>query len=163
MGGRASTRSTPVPIAAAELDPEAFDLRHAIAAAAQPVATAAGEKGLVLEVRTADALPGQVIGHGSRVRQVLATLLENAVEHTESGEIVASVTARDTGSGRVLVHFEVSDTGHGIPAPALDGRTSGGLAEARLLVELMDGRMECASAVGLGSTLWFRVPLDLVV
>jgi len=145
-----------------ELDSAPFDLRRMIEATARPVVAAAGDKGLVLEVKTTEALPGQVVGHAPSVRQVLSALLENAVKFTERGEVVASVTAHETGSGRVLVHFEISDTGPGIPERALEERDTGGLAEARQLVEAMDGQMECASAMGLGSTLWFSVPLDLL-
>jgi signal transduction histidine kinase len=155
--GSASGPSVP-----AALESEPFDLRRMIEATARPVVAAAGEKGLMLEVKTTEALPGQVMGHAPSVRRVLSTLLENAVRFTERGEIVASITAHETGGGRVLVHFEISDTGPGIPAPALAERDSGGLAEARRLVEAMDGRMECASAIGLGSTLGFSVPLDLM-
>lgn len=161
LAGDAVSPSPLNPIAFAALEREPFDLRRVIDAAARSLAPAAGDKGLVLEVKTADALPARVIGHEPGIRQVLSALLENAVKFTERGEVVASVTAHETGSGRVLVHFEISDTGPGIPAQALDERTTGGLARARQLVELMDGRMECSSALGLGSTLWFRVPLDL--
>lgn len=160
--GDAAGGDAPSAIGSGEPAAEPFDLRRMIAATAQPMVTAAGEKGLVLEVKTSDALPGQVIGHAPSVGQVLSTLLENAVELTERGEVVASVTAQETGSGRVLVHFEVSDTGSGVSAQALDGSGGGGLADARELVEAMDGRLECASAAGVGSTLWFSVPLDLL-
>jgi two-component system, sensor histidine kinase and response regulator len=162
VAGNPPAGSSSGPLGAVELESAPFDLRRMIEATAQPVVAAAGDKGLVLEVKTAEALPEQVIGHAPSVRQVLSALLENAVKFTERGEVVASITAHETGSGRVLVHFEISDTGPGIPAQALDERAAGGLAEARQLVEAMDGRMECASATGLGSTLWFSVPLDLL-
>jgi signal transduction histidine kinase len=162
VAGGASARSAPGPLRAAELESVPFDLRRMIEATAEPVLAAAGDKGLVLEVKTAEALPGRVVGPAPTVRQVLSSLLENAVKFTERGEVVASISAHETGSGRVLVHFEISDTGPGIPPPALERRDAGGLAEARQLVEAMDGRMECASAIGFGSTLWFSVPLDLL-
>ena len=37
----------------------------------------------------------------------------------------------------------------------------GSLRLAHRLVELMDGRLGCSSAVGMGTTTWFSVPLDL--
>lgn len=162
VAGGASARAAPGPLGPLELELEPFDLLRTIAATAETVVAAAAEKGLVLEVKTARALPARVIGNAESVRRVLSALLENAVEFTERGEVVASITAHGTGGGRVLVQFEISDTGPGIPGPALEGRRDGGLAEARRLVEAMDGRMECASAIGLGSTLWFSVPLDLL-
>lgn len=162
VAGGASARSASRPPDVPELESATFDLRGMIEATARPVVAAAGDKGLVLEVKTGETLPGQVIGPMRSVRQVLSSLLENAVKFTERGEVVASITAHETGSGRVLVHFEISDTGPGFPAHAVEASAAGGLAQARQLVEAMDGRMECASAIGYGSTLWFSVPLDLL-
>ena len=75
-----------------------------------------------------------------------------------------------------MFHAEVSDTGCGMDAAALarlfgprkGGRFTpngadgvGSLRLAHRLVELMDGRLGCSSAVGMGTTTWFSVPLDL--
>jgi signal transduction histidine kinase len=148
-------------VADREPDAAVFDLRLLIEETAAPLAAAALGKGLLLEVKTAASLPARVVGDAACVRQVLFALLENAVESTETGEVVASVTSQESGSGRILVHFEISDTGPGMPPEGLDGAGGGGIERSRRLVELMDGRMECSSAPGLGSTLSFSVPLDL--
>ncbi|MEX1142048.1 MAG: ATP-binding protein [Thermoleophilaceae bacterium] len=138
-----------------------FDLRQLIADTADPLTAAATAKELAIEVKTTDDVPREVVGDADGIRTVLAALLENAVTFTERGEVVASVTSRPTGSGRAVVHFEISDTGPGVPAEALDGSATGGLARSRSLVDRMDGRMDCASAAGLGSTICFDVPVDL--
>lgn len=138
-----------------------FDLHALIADATGPLTAVARQKELAIEVKRAERVPREVVGDADRIGTVLTALLENAVTLTERGEVVASVTSRETGSGRAVVHFEISDTGSGIPPEALDGPTEGGLARARELVERMDGRLDCASAAGLGSTVSFRVPVDL--
>jgi len=160
-----------------ELDPEAFDVHLLIDGAARQFAGPAREKGIALEVKTAASVPKLALGEVDWLREVLCGLIDNAVRFTDSGEVVASITADSTGGRRVMFHAEVSDTGCGMSAdalarlfgPAKGGRFTplagidgtGTLGVAHRLVELMDGRLGCSSAVGLGTTTWFTVPLDL--
>lgn len=160
-----------------ELAPEAFDVHELIDGAAQQFAGPAREKGIALEVKTAASVPRLALGEVDWLREVLCGLLDNAVRFTDGGEVVASITADGTGGRRVMFHAEVSDTGCGMSAEALarlfgpgkggrftplagiDGK--GTLGVAHRLVELMDGRLGCSSALGMGTTTWFTVPLDL--
>ncbi|HEX2160622.1 MAG TPA: ATP-binding protein [Thermoleophilaceae bacterium] len=160
-----------------DLDPEAFDVHRMIDAAAQQFAAPAEEKGIALEVKRAASVPRLALGEVEWLREVLCGLMDNAVRFTDSGEVVASITADRTGGRRVMFHAEVSDTGCGMsadvlarlfgprhggrftPLGGLDG--AGTLGVAQRLVELMDGRLGCSSALGLGTTTWFTVPLDL--
>lgn len=162
-----------------EADLALFDLRLMIDQAAERFGRAARSKGLALEVKTAPTVPGRAIGDAERLREVLFGLVDNAVKFTERGEVVASLTAEQTPGGRALLHAEVSDTGVGVPPetvalfderPRRDGgdgavtlapAATGGLATARRQVELMDGQVGCSSALGMGTTVWFTVPLDL--
>ncbi len=60
-------------------------------------------------------LPGQVCGDPIRLRQVMVNLLGNAIKFTECGEVVLRVKTESTDESGVLLHFEVVDTGIGIP------------------------------------------------
>jgi two-component system sensor histidine kinase/response regulator len=160
-----------------DLDPQAFDVHLLIDETAQRFAAPARLKGLALEVKTAASVPALALGEVDWLREVLGGLVDNAVRFTDSGEVVASITADRTGGRRVLFRAEVSDTGRGMSAealarlfgPAKRGRFTplggidgaGTLSVAQRLVELMDGRLGCSSALGLGTTTWFTVPLDL--
>lgn len=154
-----------------------FDVHGLIGDVAGRFVAPARDKGLALEVKTAPSVPALALGEIDWLREVLCGLIDNAVQFTDSGEVVASITADRTGGSRVLFHAEVSDTGCGMSADALaqlfgprkSGRFTpvggadgeGSLRVAHRLVELMDGRLGCSSAVGMGTTTWFSVPLDL--
>jgi signal transduction histidine kinase len=159
-----------------ELAFQTFDVHRLISDAAARFAAPAQEKGLALEVKTAASVPASALGEAEWLREVLCGLMDNAVRFTDKGEVVASITADRTSGTRVLFHAEVSDTGCGMDANALarlfgsrkggrftsaDNNGAGSLRLAHRLVELMDGRLGCSSAVGMGTTTWFSVPLDL--
>src|SRR5262249_32751458 len=131
------------------------------------------------------------------LRQVLVNLVGNAVKFTERGEVVVHVRAAASGGrearvgapeqgadaprspGEVELHFEVRDTGIGIPRDKqqaifepfeqVDGSTTRkyggtglGLAISAQLVQLMGGRLDVRSAEGQGSTFHFTVRLGVV-
>jgi signal transduction histidine kinase/CheY-like chemotaxis protein len=131
---------------------------------------AAAMKGLGLDLR-ADGAPARVLGDPTRLRQVLANLVGNAVKFTQAGRIDLAVAA----DGRGLLAFEVSDTGVGLgdgdPARLFEafsqgdetttrrfGGTGLGLAICRRLVEAMGGEISASPRPGGGSTFRFSVP-----
>jgi signal transduction histidine kinase len=112
-----------------------------------------------------------VIGDASRLEQVVANLLDNALRYTARGGRVIVSVQRDAAEA-VL---RVSDTGRGIPSALLPqifdlfvrgggshARADGlglGLTLVRRLVELHGGSVEAISAgEGLGSELVVRLP-----
>lgn len=160
-----------------ELDPALFDVQLLLDEAERRFTPTARDKGLSLEVKRGASLPATALGEVEWLRAVLCGVMDNAIRFTESGEVVASVTADSTGGRRVLFHAEVSDTGCGMPPDVvarlfgardggrftpLTGVDGGGtLGVVNRLVELMDGRIGCSSALGMGTTTWFTIPLDL--
>lgn len=165
-----------------DLDPVEFRLRDALAAALKPLALRAHAKSLELACRIAPDVPDGLIGDPLRLRQVIVNLVGNAVKFTESGEVVVEVRIADgeqaTGSvpqapaDACLLHFEVRDTGIGIPEDKraavfrpfeqADGSTTRkyggtglGLSISSRLVELMGGKIDLASAPGKGSNFFF--------
>jgi len=139
------------------------------------VATNLRAKGLQLVVDNA-AMPLGLMGDRTRLQQALLNYLSNAVKFTEHGTItLRSVVVEETRDD-VLLRFEVSDTGIGIEAAALErlfsafvqvdnsttrkyGGTGLGLAITRKLAELMGGAAGACSVPGQGSTFWFTARL----
>ena len=158
-----------------ELVPAPFDVRTLVQDTIAIIVPRATTKDIVVRAAVADAVPMQVIGDASRLRQVLMNLVGNAVKFTEAGEVVVSVDLAMADDPDALV-FEVRDTGIGIPAEALPhlfqpftqvdsstarrfGGTGLGLAISRRLVESMGGAIEVTSTPGVGSTFRFVVRL----
>jgi PAS domain S-box-containing protein len=146
----------------------ALDLRDALAPAVAAAVSAAEAKGLELK---AD-LPGdiQVYADPAALRQVVTTLVGNAVKFTEAGSIRVSALASDD-----EVEVVVSDSGPGIAPEVLphifapfrqaDGRRSRrhggaglGLAIADRLVRLHGEAIAVESEPGTGSTFTLRLP-----
>jgi PAS domain S-box-containing protein len=144
------------------------------------LAPAAYEKGLELISLVHADVPEQLEGDPARVRQILTNLVANATRFTERGEIVIRVTVVERSDATCTIEFDVSDTGIGIPAESMDRlfksfsqidtcasrRHDGsglGLVITKALVDLMGGRIEVSSSVGVGSSFRFSVPLTRIL
>ncbi|MFV8147773.1 ATP-binding protein, partial [Enterobacter cloacae complex sp.6722787] len=76
----------------------------------------AQQKGLRFNLEPTLPLPHQVITDGTRLRQILWNLISNAVKFTQQGQVTVRVRY-DEGD---MLHFEVEDSGIGIPQDELD-------------------------------------------
>lgn len=154
------------------------DLHAVVNSAAGMVRPTALQKNLRFIVRIAPEAPYHLIGDPHHLRAVLLNLLSNAVKFTEHGLVCLEVTSRQEADGRCTIRVEVQDTGVGIAPAAVDrifesftqedngttrryGGTGLGTTIAKLLVELMGGRIGAKSEKGCGSTFWFEIPFEL--
>ena len=83
---------------------------------------AANASGLSLTVDVPEDSP-TVETDGARVRQIVGNLLSNAIKYTKAGSVVLRMReypAEIVGGARGWVHFDVIDTGLGIPADKRD-------------------------------------------
>ncbi|MCR6630405.1 MAG: ATP-binding protein [Magnetospirillum sp.] len=102
-----------------ELEHAPFDLRQCVEESLDLFTAKAAQKGIELVYSFAPNVPSWIIGDVTRLRQILANLVGNAVKFTSRGEIEVAVTPEESPSGPLL-HFAVRDTGIGIPADRLD-------------------------------------------
>lgn len=160
-----------------ELDEIPFDLRETLNDLVSMLGPSAREKGLALELRVDDNLPGQVTGDPIRIRQILLNLTSNAILYTDSGHVLISAELLGRQGSRVQLRLSVEDTGTGISAENLplifepyvqfDTRSRRqlpgaglGLTICRQLVGLMDGHLDVESTPGEGSTFWVELSLE---
>jgi CheY-like chemotaxis protein len=157
-----------------ELDLAPLDMQALMASAGSELRVRAGAKGLDSGVHVGMSCPRFVTGDAARLHQVLANLIDNAVKFTARGAVHLHANAGEA-DGRLILRFDVIDTGIGLSEEQKDGLfqpyvqadrnvsseyggTGLGLSIARGLVELMGGEIGCESMPGQGSLFWFTVP-----
>ncbi|HEY0144193.1 MAG TPA: PAS domain S-box protein [Thermoanaerobaculia bacterium] len=141
--------------------------------AIETISAMAAQEDVAIELHGGHAM---LLGDETRLTQVMVNLLSNAVKYSARGETVRIDAATDGGWTTVRVR----DRGRGIAEHEqtklfqrfqqienADSREKGGtglgLAICKAIVELHGGTIGVESAVGEGSTFWFRVPAMLRV
>jgi signal transduction histidine kinase/CheY-like chemotaxis protein len=179
-----------------KLENKPFLLHEEIHQVIKMLSLRAKGKGIELSYRVQSAVPECIIGDANRLRQILVNLTNNALKFTLEGSVVVSVELLDAGrlddlrhteylpdevlvmdqlpAGHVLLKFEVSDTGVGIPESEqaslfqeysqLDSPlikqfegTGLGLSISKNLIDLMKGKIGVISKKDSGSTFWFTL------
>lgn len=155
-----------------QLEAIEFNLREHLGDTMKSLAMRAQQKGLELAYHVPPAVPEWIIGDPGRVRQIVLNLIGNAIKFTEKGEVVVEVTVQSQREDTICLHFQVRDTGIGIPPDKLGqifeaftqvdrsttrkyGGTGLGLAISAQLTTMMDGRIWAESKLGKGSTFHF--------
>jgi signal transduction histidine kinase len=149
----------PAPVRLADIASRAVDLYKEVAEA----------KGITLALRSSDHVA--ISGDRTRLEQVAANLIDNAVKYTPPGGRV-DVQIRQDADHAML---RVSDTGPGIPADEVSriwdrlfrGDTSRaerglglGLSLVKAIVEAHHGTVGVRTQVGEGSTFTVSLPVD---
>jgi PAS domain S-box-containing protein len=155
-----------------ELDSTEMDVTDTVEDVARLLSIQAHAKGVEVIAMTDATLPHTVSGDPGRLRQVLLNLGGNAVKFTQQGEVSIFCKVIEQDTSGLLVRFEVSDTGIGIPQSRIDalfqpftqadasttrkfGGTGLGLSIVKRLANLMQGEVGATSVEGKGSTFWF--------
>ncbi len=148
---------------------------HQLLEAARPTAL---KKGLDIQLALAPAIETQMFsGDPQRLKQVLRNFINNAIKFTDHGTVKIAGQILEDRASRVLLRFEINDTGIGIEPETLQrlfspfeqadnsmtrkyGGTGLGLSISKGLIRMMGGDFGVRSHVGEGSTFWFTVWLD---
>ncbi|RKN71254.1 ATP-binding protein [Paenibacillus ginsengarvi] len=167
-----------------ELEEQPFLLEACILDAADLFRAEAAKRGLELTADIAPGIPPLVIGDPTRLRQVLANLIGNAVKFTQTGGVYVLVReaerpeAASLPAGMLELEFAVKDTGIGIPEDKrnmlfqpfsqLDasmsrkyGGTGLGLAICKSLVQLMGGSIRVVPGDGQGAMFVFTIQVGM--
>jgi signal transduction histidine kinase len=150
------------------LEKAPFDVRTAAQECMQADQPKAAGNGIQLGLEVAAEVPAQVVGDSLRIRQILSSLIANAVKFTEHGSVGVRIDGRVSRPGEFLLRITVRHDGTGIPADRLlsvfdklnqaDGGTDLPLAITQKLVELHGGEIHVESELGCGSTFVVTLP-----
>lgn len=155
-----------------ELERRDFDLASTVERACELLTPRANDKGIEIATFINPDVPRALEGDPGRLRQVILNLAGNAIKFTDEGGVEVNVTLTSESEEHVVLLFEVTDTGIGIPETAQEklfeeftqvdssttrryGGTGLGLAISQRIVQHMNGQIGVESAEGRGSTFWF--------
>jgi len=168
----------------AELDAHAtnlandrFDVRALLEQVVKENERKAGAKSLTLTSSCDEHVPQHLIGDAERLRKVLRNLVDNAIKFTEAGFVSLKLHLVEQAASRCQVEFSVQDSGVGIGVNSqgfifdsfsqADNTSTRnhdgvglGLTIAQRWVDLMGGKIEIKSEVGVGSRFSFRIWVD---
>ncbi len=172
-----------------DLEDHVFPLRRSLESVLQLLNTSAIAKGLNLQFTCETTLPRYLRGDSTRLQQILANLVGNAIKFTSQGHVSVRVApwppivageAEAAGPDRSSLSqfcIQVEDSGVGIAPEFLAslfepfcqgdraitrcyGGTGLGLAICKRLVERMGGQIWVDSQLGQGSRFTFTLPLQ---
>ena len=161
-----------------QLEEVPFSLSECIEESIDLVLPSAIEKKLEIGYQIDLRLKSLIVSDVTRIRQILANLVANAVKFTKVGGILISVNIEQQRGSNVELRFSVKDTGIGIPPDRIErlfqpftqadssttrnyGGTGLGLVISRKLAELMGGTAWVESQSGKGSTFYFTLKVRL--
>ena len=118
-----------------------------------------------------------IMADSIRLKEILVNLLENALKFTEKGSVCLKIFILASLSTKILVRFDIIDTGIGIEAeqlphlfekfwqgkPTHTGGTGLGLAISKELISLMNGEITVDSTPGLGTHFTLKIPFETAI
>lgn len=158
---RADSGGLPIERKPVELDNLLFDVHRQVEKISPPVK---------IILKTVDQVT--ILGDLDKLKQLMLNLVENGVKYTPSGGIVSLSLSKSDGWS----HFEVSDSGVGIPPESLpyifdrfyrvdkarsraQGGSGLGLSIAKWIAQAHGGEIQVSSRVGEGTTFMVTLPL----
>jgi len=159
-----------------ELENIPFNLHDVAEDAVIPFAAAAFNKEIDINLYIEPGTPEHVTGDPTRLKQVVANLMNNAVKFTDSGSVSVTISKGAETEESYEILFKVEDTGIGIPGEVIPklfkpfnqadsstirrfGGTGLGLSISKTLVEAMGGTIGVDSVPNKGSIFCFTVRL----
>jgi len=157
----------------------AFNIENSIHEILDEFTFQAKSKNITLQSTIQPNVPTLLLGDNKRLQIIFGTLINNAIQYSEHGEVSITVSVRkQLADARALLSFSVRDDGTGIEPKdqqiifngfkqAIAGDTSKqlstgiGLALCQRLVSLMGGRIGVESVPAMGSHFWFDIPFAI--
>lgn len=135
-------------------------------------------KNVVLTTHIDSSLPEVLIGDPSKLSQILMNLLGNSIKFVEKGEIELKIYSTSNRNENIELQFTVSDTGIGVAQNNLKkvfepfqqatkntfskyGGSGLGLSIVKQLIETLNGEIEIASRLGVGTVVKSTLPYKI--
>ncbi len=135
-----------------------------------------GKRSVIVKID--ENVPRLFVGDATRIRQVLSNLVSNAVRYSTEGPIIVRAKSSPHPKG-ALLRVEVEDFGVGIDqeqtndlfkdfsqiSNSLTAAANGtglGLAICKRILEGCGGKIGVESLLGVGSTFWFELPVEIL-
>ncbi|MDY7005020.1 MAG: ATP-binding protein [Cyanobacteriota bacterium] len=162
-----------------EISPKAIHFPSVLQSVVEICKIRAEQKGIQFIYQPDPNLPEGIYVDEKRLRQISINLVGNAIKFTDEGAVTLKVEVTDRQNDPNLrsIRFEVEDTGCGIAPEHLtklfqafeqvgdrqqkfEG-TGLGLAISQQIVELMGGKIQVESQLGVGSKFYFEATFPL--
>ncbi len=162
-----------------EIIPVKYELSSMINDLVNMINGRAKSKELAFNVNVDENIPYMLYGDEIRVKQCALNILTNAVKYTNKGSVDFFVSYEKKDEDSIMLKFEVKDTGIGMknedmerlfsPYKRIDAKrnrevegTGLGISITKLLLELMDSKLDVESEYGEGSCFSFVVEQKVV-
>ncbi|MBF2052618.1 MAG: PAS domain S-box protein [Candidatus Sericytochromatia bacterium] len=168
-----SSNKDPLPV---ERNPRPFELKAAIYQVQSFFKTKLEAKNLPLLISVEPDVPDILIGDALYLQEILFHLLENAVSHTQEGNILLKVRLSKTEGTQTTVLFTLRDSGAGMDTvtkakmtdvvndddPLATGKKYGvrGVSICSHLIKALDGKLWFNTIEGKGSSFLFSLPME---
>ena len=161
-----------------EIEKAPFNLKKRIDGVLIALKKSAEAKNNNIHYEYDSTLPNEVLGDSLKISQILINLISNSIKFTENGDIWVRVQNAEKTTKKVVIHFEIEDTGDGISKKKQNtifesfsqgslqinrkyGGTGLGLSIVKNLLELMGSKIFLESKLGEGSKFWFNIGYDI--
>ncbi len=151
------------------------EIKRMVEKVVENLALSARRKGVELILYIEKSVPEIIFTDEGKLKQILINLIGNGIKFTDKGSVIVKVTNVYVEKEKVILQFEIEDTGVGIKEevkkeifiPFVQGDisykkkyqgTGLGLAISKKLVEVIGGKLEFESTENIGSK--FTVKID---
>ncbi len=164
-----------------ELAPKAIHFPSFLQGVVEICRVRSDQKGIDFIYHPESNLPQGIEADEKRLRQVLLNLLGNAIKFTDSGSVTLKIEVSEPSLDIPIprIKFQIKDTGVGISSNEIDKifqafeqvgeqkrqseGTGLGLAISQRIVQLMGGKIQVESEIGVGSNFYFEVALPIAL
>jgi signal transduction histidine kinase/ActR/RegA family two-component response regulator len=161
-----------------EIEKSPFQLKKRVDGVLTALKKSAEAKNNTIHYEYDNSLPSEIIGDSLKISQILINLISNSIKFTENGDIWVRIQNAEKTANKVVIHFEVEDTGDGISKKKQNsifesfsqgslqinrkyGGTGLGLSIVKNLLELMGSKIFLESQLGEGSKFWFNISYEI--